>query len=137
MNQSFTSQEGQTSPPPFQTSVSRESAAKDTRDLVTRLTLEQAGLDDATVQSVAEATGKSVDVVRSELQILRLEKRVAELEARPAASANQIYTGRGGAFFSFLHQLGGTGGIAGQIVLVCLGISAIVFAVFLGIAMIH
>lgn len=137
MRESFSTPESQASPPPFQQTISREAAAKDTRDLVARLTLEQAGLDEATIQSVAEATGKSADAVRAELQMLRLEKRIKELEARPIASQNPVFAGKSGGLLTFLHSLTGQGGIAGQLFLVCLGISAIVFFVFLGIAMIH
>ncbi len=134
MRQTYTTDTGP-KPPVFHPQDPSSNTSADTRELVSRLAFDQPGFDELTLKSVAEATGKSIDTVRSELQILRLERRITELESRPTVAATPDYVGRKGNVFVFLHSLRDAG-FAGQIFMVCIGISAIIFAIFLGIAMI-
>lgn len=125
MQQSF-----ETPTPP--SSTSQASASAETKELVMRLTMASATGDDAMVKSVAEATGRSADVVRAELAVIRLEHRVKELETRPV-QPTQAVRGNQGGFVGLMLGLrdAGPGGVA---VMVFIGLAIMFVGIGLMVA---
>lgn len=87
-------------------------------------------MDDATVNSVAEATGKSPELVRAQLDLIRLEKRVNQLESRPTSYQPSGQNWLVNIVYGLKNAVPG-----GMVMLVFLGIAIVTASLFLSIGL--